>query len=67
MRIEANADWCEAQRSDPILAKVIAAKEEDKRPTGKEIIARLGIVWNWYTGAYTDIGEALMARLHPTY
>ena len=35
--IEANADWCAAQRSDPILAKIIAAKEEDKRPTRNEI------------------------------
>ena len=38
-RIEANADWCEAQRSNPILAKIIAAKEEDKRPTRNEISA----------------------------
>ena len=30
-QIEANEDWTEAQRSDPILAKIIAAKEEDKR------------------------------------
>ena len=30
MQFETNDDWCAAQRSDPILAKIIAAKEEDK-------------------------------------
>ena len=29
-QIEDNEDWTEAQRSDPILAKTIAAKEEKK-------------------------------------
>ena len=38
-RIEANADWCEAQRSDPILAKTTTAKKEGKRPTRTEISA----------------------------
>ena len=30
MQIEANEDWSAAQRSDSILAKIIAAKVEDK-------------------------------------
>ena len=34
-----NEDWSEVQRSDPILAKTIAVKEEDKRPTKKLISA----------------------------
>ena len=37
MQIEANEDWSAAQRSGPILAKIIAGKEEDKRPTRNEI------------------------------
>ena len=32
MQIEAKEDWSEAQRNNPIIAKIIAAKEEDKRP-----------------------------------
>ena len=40
IRIEANANWCEAQRSDPILTKIIAAKGKDKRPTRNEIRRR---------------------------
>ena len=36
---EANEDWSEAQRSDPILAKIIEAKKEDKRPTRNDISA----------------------------
>ena len=39
MQIDANTDRSEEQKSDPILAKIIAAKEEDKRPTRKEILA----------------------------
>ena len=30
MQIEVNEDWSSAQRSDPILAKTIAIKEEKK-------------------------------------
>ena len=33
MQIEANEDWSTAQRGDPTLAKIIAAKEGDKRST----------------------------------
>ena len=39
MQIKANEDLSGAQRSDPILAKIIVAKEEDKRPTRNEISA----------------------------
>ena len=38
-QIEVNEDWTEAQRSDPILTKIIGAKEKDKRPTRNEISA----------------------------
>ena len=38
-QIEANEDWTEEQRSDPILAKIIAAKEKDKLSTTNEIFA----------------------------
>ena len=31
-QIDANQDWYEAQRTDPIVEKIVAAKEEDKRP-----------------------------------
>ena len=38
-RIEVNADWCDAQRSDSIMAKIITTKQEDKRRTRNEIFA----------------------------
>ena len=44
--IEANADWTKAQRNDPILANIVTAKEEDKRPTRNEISAEGSLTRN---------------------
>ena len=49
-RIEANADCCETQKSDPILAQIMAAKEEDKRPTRNVISAESSL-----TKAYWEL------------
>ena len=39
-QIEGNEVWSEAQRSDPILAKIVTANKEHKRPTRNEISAK---------------------------
>ena len=43
-----------AQRSDPILAKIITAKEEDKRPTRSEI-SREGPLINAYLALWDSL------------
>ena len=39
LRLEVNEDWSTVQRKDPVLARIIAAKEKNKRPSDKEISA----------------------------
>ena len=53
-RIEANADCCEAQRSDPILTKIIAAKEGDKRHTKNEKVRRR----SFYKSTLVTMGQS---------
>ena len=75
-RIEANAEWCEAQRCDPILAKIIAAKEENKRPTRNKISVK-GPLTKAYWALWDSLKlikgclyrhwEVLMARPHSIY
>ena len=48
-QIDANENWTAAQRSDSILAKIMAAKVEDKRPTRIEISAESSLKKAFWT------------------
>ena len=38
LRIECSDDWPKEQRKDPMLAKIISAKEQNSRPSRNEIV-----------------------------
>ncbi|XP_037813635.1 uncharacterized protein LOC119604837 [Lucilia sericata] len=46
--IDSTEDWSEAQRDDPLLAKIISAKEEGKRPARNEISAESPLMKSYW-------------------
>lgn len=44
MQVNSTEDWSTAQRSDPVLVKIIEAKEKNERPTREEISSENPII-----------------------
>ena len=61
-QIDANEYWPEAQRSAPILAKIIAAKEEDKQPTRNGITGESPLIETYW--AQWDSLKLIHGSLH---
>ncbi|XP_075168511.1 uncharacterized protein LOC142240690 [Haematobia irritans] len=48
LHIESGTDWSTEQRKDPILRKIISAKEEDKKPSKKDIAAESPLMKSYW-------------------